>query len=190
MQKQPESGTLGKGLGGGGDAPWLVGREEVQSALFCSKRLALASGHTVEVLDGYPRGWCPGTPLGAPGASIVYAPWSPLRANVHHFLNPVLPHFYTQGFSILSKALKSTNMILDLPEMGFHFTRIWAKGNLISCFFPLDFPKLTPPILDLGVTTIPVVPVSTSIHLTEGLSSPSVCLSAGLDVHGVFTENS
>ena len=66
MQKQPESGTLGKGLGGGGDAPWLVGREEVQSALFCSKRLALASGHTVEVLDGYPRGWCPGTPLGAP----------------------------------------------------------------------------------------------------------------------------
>ena len=36
MQKQPESGTLGKGSGGGGDAPWLVGREEVQSALLCS----------------------------------------------------------------------------------------------------------------------------------------------------------
>lgn len=132
-------------------------------------------------------------PLWMPlGASIVYAPWSPLRANVHRFLDPVLPHFYTQGFSILSKALKSTNMILDLPEMGFHFTRIWVKGNLLSCFFPLDFSflKLTPPILDLGVTTIAVVPVSTSIHLTEGLSSPSVCLSAGLGVHGVFTEDS
>ena len=39
-------------------------------------------------------------PLWVPlGASIVYAPWSPFRANVHHFLDPVLPHFYTQGFS-------------------------------------------------------------------------------------------
>ena len=48
-------------------------------------------------------------PLWVPlGASIVYAPWSPFRANVRHFLDPVLPHFYTQGFSILSKALKST----------------------------------------------------------------------------------
>lgn len=132
-------------------------------------------------------------PLWVPlGASIVYAPWSPFIANVHHFLDPVLPHFYTQGFSILSKALKSTNMILNLPEMGFHFTRIWVKGNLLSCFFPLDFsfPKLTPPILDLGVTTVPTVPVSTSMHLTEGLSSLSVCLSAGLGAHRVFNENS
>ena len=89
------------------------------------------------------------------------------------------PIFTHKDFQYSPKALKSTNMILDLPEMGFYFTRIWVKGNLLSCFFPLDssFPKLTPPILDLGVTTVPIVPVSTSIHLIEGLSSPSVCLS-------------
>ena len=70
MQKQPESGTLGKGLEGGGDASWLVGREEVQSALFCSKRFALASGQTADVLDG------------CPGAGVLGSLWVPLGASI------------------------------------------------------------------------------------------------------------
>lgn len=52
--KSNQKEVPGKGVWG--DAPWLVGREEGQSALFCSKRLALARGQTVDTLDGRLQG--------------------------------------------------------------------------------------------------------------------------------------